>query len=693
MSDDALREEAQARLEALAGPTARLREDQWKAIEVLVVQRRRALVVQRTGWGKSAVYFIATALLRARGAGPTVIVSPLLALMRNQIEAAARAGIHAVTINSANLEEWAEAHAKIARGEADVLLVSPERLNNPDFRDQILPRLSASAGLVVVDEAHCISDWGHDFRPDYRRLRTLFAELPAGVPILATTATANARVTGDVAEQLGEGTLVLRGPLERDSLRLAVVELPTAEQRLAWLAQALRELPGSGIVYALTVANALTIAAYLREEGHNVTAYHGATEPAERIAAEQDLLENRLKAVVATSALGMGFDKPDLGFVIHVGAPQSPVAYYQQVGRAGRGVARAEVILLPGAEDRSIWAYFASLAFPPEEKVQATLQALARGTLSTPQIEPLVDLGRSRLEMMLKVLDVDGAVERVKGGWRATGRPWTYDAERYGRVASQRAAEQEAMVAYIATKACREEHLRRCLDDDTARPCGRCDNCTAEHRSAAVAPASLDAARARLARPGVEIEPRKQWPSGLAEEGLSGRIAAKLSAEPGRALGRLTDLGWGNQLRALFREDGGDGPVPDELFDAVLKVLAAWRWTERPTAVVSLPSGRRPELVASLAERISSVGRLSHLGKLGYRSGSPGAQFNSAKRVQAIRRTLVLPRALAAVVEQTSGPILLVDDRVDTGWTMTIAAALLRRAGAKVVLPLALATS
>ena len=295
--------------------------------------------------------------------------------------------------------------------------------------------------------------------------------------------------------------------------------------------------------------------------------------------------------------------------------------------------------------------------------------------------------------MMLKVLDVDGAVERVKGGWRATGRPWTYDAERYGRVAAQRAAEQEALVAYIATKACREEHLRRCLDDEAARPCGRCDNCTAEHRSAAVAPASLDAARARLARPGVEIEPRKQWPSGLAEEGLSGRIAAKLAAEPGRALGRLTDLGWGNQLRALFREDGGDGPVPEELFAAVLKVLAAWRWTERPTAVVSLPSGRRPELVASLAERIASVGRLSHLGKLGYRSGSPGAQFNSAKRVQAIRRTLVLPRALAAVVEQTSGPILLVDDRVDTGWTMTIAAALLRRAGAKAVLPLALAVS
>jgi ATP-dependent DNA helicase RecQ len=693
MTEDALRHEAQGHLEALAGPSALLRDDQWAAIEALVVGRRRALVVQRTGWGKSAVYFIATALLRARGAGPTVIVSPLLALMRNQIEAAERAGIRAVTINSANLDEWQEVHAKIAQGEADVLLVSPERLNNLEFREQVMPKLAASAGLVVVDEAHCISDWGHDFRPDYRRLRTLFAELPASVPVLATTATANARVTRDVAEQLGEGTLVLRGPLERDSLRLSVVELPSAEQRLAWLAQALVELPGSGIVYTLTVASALEIAAYLREQGHQVTAYHGGTEPAERIAAEQDLLANRLKALVATSALGMGFDKPDLGFVIHVGAPQSPVAYYQQVGRAGRGVERAEVILLPGAEDRAIWAYFASLAFPPEETVRATLDALSRGPLATPALEPLVDLGRSRLEMMLKVLDVDGAVKRVRGGWLSTGRAWAYDAERYRRVAAERTAEQDAMLEYIGTRECREQFLRRRLDDETAKPCGRCDNCTGERRASALDPGALDAARERLRRPGVEIEPRKQWPSGLSQEGLAGRIKAELSAEPGRALGRLTDLGWGNRLRALLGEHGEDGPVTDEMFAAIVKVLAAWGWAARPTAIVSLPSERRPQLIESLAARLGRVGRLAHLGALAYTSGSPGRQFNSAKRVVAVRRTLVLPEALAAALAGTNGPILLVDDRVDSGWTMTIAAALLRRAGAKAVLPLALATT
>lgn len=687
-----LREEAEERLRALAGEHARLREDQWAAIKALVMDRRRVLVVQRTGWGKSAVYFIATALLRELGEGPTVIVSPLLALMRNQIAAAERAGITAVTVNSANPEEWEQVYNQVAEGAVDVLLVSPERLNNPDFRDHVLPELAESAGLIVVDEAHCISDWGHDFRPDYRRLRTLFEELTEGVPILATTATANARVTRDVAEQMGEETLVLRGALERDSLHLGVVRLRGAEQRLAWLAQTLHELPGSGIVYTLTVAAAQEIAAYLREQGHEVIAYSGQTEQAERLAAEQALLDNKIKALVATSALGMGYDKPDLGFVVHVGAPQSPVAYYQQVGRAGRGVERAEVILLPGAEDRDIWAYFASLAFPPEPVVRAVLAALEEGgVMSTAALENRVDLSRSRLETMLKVLDVDGAVRRVKGGWESTGEPWAYDAPRYARVAAEREAEQRAMLDYLDTTGCREEFLRRRLDDDTASPCGRCDNCTGGHRSPEVDERAVRSAADRLQRPGVDIEARRQWPTGLAD--LKGRIKPELGAEPGRVLGRLTDIGWGNRLRGLLADGASDGPVPDDVFAAVIKVLSSWEWGRRPVGVVAVPSGSRPQLVRSLAERLAQVGRLSYLGDLGYRSGSPGRQFNSAQRVQAIRGTLAMPAALGAAVAGAGGPILLVDDLVDTGWTMTLGAALLRHAGAPAVLPLALAVT
>ncbi len=572
MTDDQeLRETAEKHLRALAGENARLREDQWTAIRALVAENRRALVVQRTGWGKSAVYFVATALLRAAGAGPTVIVSPLLALMRNQVEAAARAGIHAAAINSANLEDWHQVYAEVRDGAVDVLLVSPERLNNPGFRDNVLPHLTETAGLIVIDEAHCISDWGHDFRPDYRRIRTLLETLPAGIPVLATTATANARVTTDVAEQLEAGVhgdeggvLVLRGALDRESLRLAVVSLPAAPMRLAWLADSLASgaLPNSGIIYTLTVAAAYETAAFLREQGIAVTAYSGKDDQAQRLQAEDDLLANRVKALVATSALGMGFDKPDLGFVVHLGAPQSPVAYYQQIGRAGRGVERAEVVLLPGREDRDIWAYFASLAFPPEGQVRATLNALADAgrPLSTAAIETRVDLSRGRLESMLKVLDVDGAVTRTVGGWAATGKPWDYDGERYERVARERTREQQAMLAYQATTECRMEFLRRELDDPAAAPCGRCDNCTGQHWPADAPPAAAVAARERLARPGTTVESRKMWPTGMKELGIdaSGKIPATALAEPGRALGRLTDIGRGAAAaHTALRADAG----------------------------------------------------------------------------------------------------------------------------------------
>jgi ATP-dependent DNA helicase RecQ len=699
----ALRDEAEKHLRALAGPDARLREDQWTAISALVADGRRALVVQRTGWGKSAVYFIATALLRARGAGPTVIVSPLLALMRNQVEAAERAGIRARTINSANSTEWEALYAEVAAGHADVLLVSPERLNNPSFRDQVLPELSRSAGLVVIDEAHCISDWGHDFRPDYRRLRTLLGALPAGIPVLATTATANSRVTRDVAEQLGAGgrdqTLVLRGALDRDSLRLAVVTLPAAAQRLGWLAARLNELPGSGIIYTLTVAAAYETAAFLREQGMPVTAYSGRDEQADRLRAEDDLLANRVKALVATSALGMGFDKPDLGFVVHLGAPQSPVAYYQQIGRAGRGVERAEVILLPGREDRDIWDYFASLAFPPERQVRAALEVLGEAgrPLSTAALETHVDLSRGRLESMLKVLDVDGAVRRVSGGWASTGQPWHYDAERYERVAAERARERDAMLGYQAADSCRMEYLRRQLDDPAAEPCGRCDNCTGQRWPADVSAVEVAAARDRLLRPGVEVEPRRMWPTGMKAMGLdvAGKIPAGLTAEPGRALGRLTDVGWGSVLRALLADNAPDEPVTDAVADAVVKVLTAWDWAARPAGVLTLPSRTRPRLIASLGQRIASIGRLPYLGALAYASeAGPGPRrHNSAQRLDSLWHAFTVPAEIRDAIGGLDGPVLVVDDRIETGWTMTVAARLLREAGAPATLPFALAAS
>jgi ATP-dependent DNA helicase RecQ len=726
--------EALAVLRELTGrPDAVFREGQDAAVSALVERSERALVVQRTGWGKSAVYFVSTALLRRRGKGPTLLVSPLLALMRDQVAAAARAGIRAVEISSANMTEWDDIAARLAADDVDVLLVSPERLTNPRFREEQLPGLVGRCGLVVVDEAHCVSDWGHDFRPDYRRIRDLLGTLPAGTPVLATTATANERVVADVAEQLGAGGVevtTVRGPLSRDSLRLGVLRLPSDRARLAWLSAHIGDLPGSGIVYTLTVAAAEETAALLRDAGHEVRSYTGRLDDADRKDAEEALRNNEVKALVATSALGMGFDKPDLGFVVHLGAPSSPVSYYQQVGRAGRAVEHADVLLLPGPEDLAIWQWFATSSMPREDHAAAVLTAMADGKAwSVARLETVADVRRSRLELLLKVLAVDGAVERVQGGWRSTGQPWVYDADRYARVTRTREAEQRAMIAYarpVDEAECRMSFLQHALDDPTAAPCGRCDVCAGAWYSADVPEAAAEAASAALDRPGVELAPRAQWPTGADRLGVDvkGKISPSDQVEMGRAVARLTDLGWGQRLRTLLGDDGVGGVVtldleapgieedPDAAFDvpvrrsvsdvppdeallkACARVLASWDWKERPGAVVAMPSRRRPQLVTGLAQGLARLGRLPYLGEMSLQHGGPTGQpgGNSAFRLAAVwDRIVVGPELRDRLADAGSAPVLLVDDLADSRWTMTVAGRELRRAGAAAVLPFALA--
>src|SRR3954454_10575041 len=471
-------------LARLAGPEARFREHQLEAVRDLVEDRARVLCVQRTGWGKSAVYFIATALLREQGAGPTLIVSPLLALMRNQIAAVERLGIRAHTINSTNRGAWEEVRELLADDAVDLLLISPERLNNPQFREAMLPLFAERVGLVVVDEAHCISDWGHDFRPDYRRIADVLDRLPEGVAVLGTTATANDRVVADVAEQLGRGAAeplrTYRGPLGRASLRLEVVELPGPADRLAWLATWLPQLEGSGIVYTLTKRDAETVAGWLTSRGIAAEAYSGEVDTERRVAVEDRLLRNEVKAVVATSALGMGYDKADLGFVVHYQAPGSVIAYYQQVGRAGRGVEHADVVLLRGAEDRRIQDFFIEQAFPRREHVDAVLGHLAAapGGATTPDLQGVANLGRGRLDAMLKVLDVEGAVRRDGSRWTAVeGSDWQYEADRYAAVTELRRHEQAAMATLGADGRCLMRSLQEELDDRDPSDCGRCAVC------------------------------------------------------------------------------------------------------------------------------------------------------------------------------------------------------------------------
>ncbi len=673
----------QAHLETMFGPGAAFREGQREAIEAVIRDGSRTLVVQRTGWGKSLVYWIATRVRRDRRHGPTLVVSPLLSLMRNQIEAADRLGLRAVTINSANRDDWADIEADLHADRIDVLFVSAQRFANEDFAGRLLPSIRRSIGMFVVDEAHCISDWGHEFVPDYRRIGRLLPTLGPDVPVLGTTATANDRVVEDVARQLGDDVAVIRGPLARDTLHLDAIPLRDQAERLAWLAEHLPAMPGAGIVYCLTVADTQRVAGWLRGRGIDARPYNADIDPAEREALEQDLLANRLKALVATVALGMGFDKPDLGFVIHYQRPASPIAYYQQVGRAGRAVENAYGILLSGREDDSIAEYFMATAFPPSARMRDILVALeAVDSATIKSLQARVNLPYGQIEKALKLLEVDGAVERERGRFVRTSEPWEQDEAWVAAVLEARRRELASMQAYVETDGCRMAFLGRLLNDPAAGECGHCANDGGVRWPRSVSVELVQEAVAYLRRDVRAIEPRRQWPEGA-------RIAKP--AETGRALCILGDPGWGRDVaRVIAGAPSPDLRYEDHLAGAAMEVIRGrWRPSPMPEWVTCVPSATRPGSVEAFARRLASALALPFAACLTTAGGSPqSAMANSATQAANARSKLgVIPAAVR------SGPVLLVDDLVDSRWTLTVAGSLLREHGAGPVFPFALAVA
>jgi ATP-dependent DNA helicase RecQ len=668
-------------LEDLAGPGATFREHQLEAITDLVDDRARVLCVQRTGWGKSAVYFIAAALLRERGAGPALIVSPLLALMRNQIAAAERLGLRAHTVNSTNREAWDEVRALLGDDAVDLLLISPERLDNPTFRTEMLPLFSNRVGLLVIDEAHCISDWGHDFRPDYRRLEEMLERLPDGVAVLCTTATANDRVVADVEEQLrgagAAGLRTYRGPLGRSSLRFEVVELPGQADRLAWLATWLPELPGSGIVYTLTRRDSELVADWLNARGIAAEAYSGEVESERRVAVEERLLGNQVKAVVATSALGMGYDKPDLGFVVHYQAPGSVISYYQQVGRAGRALDRAEVVLLRGAEDRRIQDFFIQQAFPPRELVGRVLDRLDGDGATARELMAEVNLGRGRVDALLKVLDVEGAVQRDGSRWsRVEGSGWRYDGERYARVTALRRREQEAMAAFGADGRCLMRALQEELDDPDPIDCGRCAICAGPRYAGPLDPVLVREAALLLRSRPIALEPKKMAPD---ETGSMRKIPEDVRAEEGRALARLGDGGWD----PVVQEGRRAGRYDDELVAAAASVVRTWGVPVAWVAAVPSP------YVADFAARLAVALGLPFADVVSRAAQRPPQRemLNAAQQAANVRG------AFAVAASVPGGACLLVDDVRFSGWTLAMVGGQLRRRGCGAVYPMALTSA
>ncbi|MCF5758725.1 RecQ family ATP-dependent DNA helicase [Aeromonas veronii] len=692
------RDQAQQLLQtALANPAAEFRDGQWEAIDALVNQRQKLLVVQRTGWGKSSVYFISTKIFRDHGMGPTIIVSPLLALMRNQVDAAVRLGLEAVRWDSTNREERPDILRRLQANEIDVLFIHPKQFSNQEFLDDVLAPISDRLGLMVVDEAHCISDWGHDFIPEYRLIANILRGLPANTGVLGTTATANNRVVADIQTQLGN-ILIHRGPLNRESLALQTIVLPDQASRLAWLAQVIPTLQGTGIVYTLTVRDAEQVAQWLSDNGIDAKAYHGSVEAdgfensnAYRQHLEDLLLSNRLKVLVATTALGMGYDKPDLSFVIHYQAPGSIVAYYQQVGRAGRGIDHAVGVLMSGVEDQDIHEFFRSSAFPSEAHANQILQELEDSDgLSLRDLEEQTNLRHGQIEKVLKLMSVENPAPVIKDGSRWVRTPVHYqmDHARIAHLTGQRIQEWDEVQAYLADIGCKMTFLRRALDDLDPTPCGKCASCIGNPViNQTIEPVLVHRAGTFLKHAEIPIEPKAQVASNaFVQYGFRGNLPQNLRAQEGRVLSRWGDAGWGR----MVADNKHAGRFSDQLVEAMAEMIQD-RWLPNPAPqwVCCVPSRNHPDLVPDFARRLAA-----RLG-LPFRDTIRKVKDNLPQKGQQNRfhQCRNLDGAFEVTPLYNGQPVLLVDDIVDSGWTLTVIAALLQQAGSGLVYPVALASS
>lgn len=682
-------EKAHQILVRLYGPGAVFRDGQYEAIEAALT-RRRTLVVQRTGWGKSLVYFMCTKLLRDQGKGLTLVVSPLLALMQNQLDAARKMGLRCAQLNSTTRDNWPDILAEMAKGQLDVVFVTPESLFNQRIQEE-MPKVSV--GMFVIDEAHCISDWGHDFRLEYSRLKEVVAQLPANVPVLATTATANTRVIEDLQAQLGENVYVSRGPLARKSLRLHVLHLESRVNRCSWLLENLPRLPGCGIVYCLTRRDCDRLAVFLQDHGISAAAYHSGADEQENGQTLERFRKNQIKVLVATTKLGMGYDKGDIAFVIHYQMPGNIVSYYQQIGRAGRDIDLAEVFLMTGAEDEEINEYFIRTAFPSREEMTSVM-AYIKGNenVTLRKLENTLNISGPRIAKALMFLCNDGHLFKDGSSYYATPRDFVYREEHYRQIQAIRRQEMEQMKELAHTQECLSKFITRALDDPDPRDCGICDNCI--HRQtlpAAPSPEAIQVTQNYFEDPQYytlqfKILPRKRWPFKVTNKDGRDSTVIKHENLEGVFLSKYGDAGYGELVKE--GKYSGGNRFSDKLVRKSAQVLER-AVREHDIQYITWVPSLRTGLVEDFAKRLAKQMGLSALPLLSKEPARPQKDMeNSAFQCRNALESFYVTEG-ARVPER----VILVDDIVDSGWTLTVCGYRLMEQDCKAVYPFALANS
>lgn len=687
IADQELFFRATAILKNLYGENARFRPGQYEAIE-RTIKEKRLLVVQKTGWGKSLVYFICTKLLREEGAGVTLVISPLLALMDNQLSAARKMGLNCAALNSTTANERELILMGMEANTYDLVLATPESLMNKKFR-QYLPDIRI--GLLVIDEAHCISDWGHDFRLEYNKIYRVIEQLQPNVPVLATTATANNHVIEDLQNQMGKPK-VSRGHLMRDNLSIQILPLSDKESRYAWILDNIGRLPGTGIIYCLSRRDCTWLSDFLCENGISAEPYFSGNGEQEKKSQEtlKRFLNDEIKVIVSTIKLGMGFDKGNVSFVIHFQCPKNVIAYYQQIGRAGRNISFARTFLMLGGEDYRIHKGFIENAFPSEPEMKRIRQYITAcpGVCTVNKICAAIDISKKKILKVLDFLEDEGLIEKE---WRSstsgkpyavyksTAAPFVYRGEHYEEIKQIRYRELEQMQTIADTSECLSRTVVSCLDDIEDHDCGICSNCDPKGRF----PVTVSAVSKRRAIDFLEnltipIDPWNYWPR-------NNLVADTKNYYPnlqGIALSKYNE-GLGKLVR--------DGKYSTQKFDDQLvrkgaRVLKKYIKEHDLCCVTAVPS-LNTNVVPDYAKRLAAACGLPYVDLL--RKTNQSHQKDLENTAHQFENAYKSFESISSASIPSS--VVLVDDMVDSGLTLAVCGALLRQAGCERVFPLALA--